>query len=127
MHDIMPQLAAGSQLIQSYGAGGFRIGNAMYDSHVLVMPTATFIWSGELSTAALAPVFSVEPATEVLLIGTGARHEMIAPELRRALKEKGLAIDSMDTGAACRTFNILLGEGRRAAVALLLPGIVTKL
>lgn len=127
MHDIMPPLAANAQLIQSYGPAGFRIGNAEYATHVLVSPTETIAWNGELTIEALKPVVEAEPKCEVLLIGTGARHEMIAPELRRALKEQGLAVDTMDTGAACRTFNILLGESRRVAVALLLPTIVTKL
>lgn len=126
MHDIMPPLGAGAQLIQSYGAGSFRIGNVMYDTHVLVLPGQTLAWSGELTIEALAPLFSTSPSrgelenVELLILGTGKRHEMIAPELRRALKERGVGFDTMDTGAACRTFNILLGEGRRVAAALLL-------
>jgi uncharacterized protein len=116
MHDITPPLGANAQLIQSYGASGFRIGNAHYGMHVLVTPTATFPWNGDFTLEALAAVADI--GCELLLIGTGARHELIAPELRTALKSKGLAVDTMDTGAACRTFNILLGEGRRAAVAL---------
>lgn len=118
MQDIMPPVGANAQLIRSYGPLGFRIGQADYTTHVLVLPTETHAWSGELTLEALAPLFAYDPATEVLLIGTGARHEMVDPMLRKALKEKGLALDTMDTGAACRTFNILLGEGRRVAVAL---------
>lgn len=121
MHDIMPPVGANAQLIQSYGVGGFRIGNANYDAPVLVAPEKTFAWNGEMSIAALEPLLSMEPATEILLIGTGARHEMIAPELRRALRERGIGVDTMDTGAACRTFNILLAEGRRVAAALRMP------
>lgn len=124
MHDIMPPVAANAQLIQSYGAGGFRIGNAMYMSPVLVTPAATFAWSGALTIEALAPLLpqpgDAEPI-EILLLGTGARHEMLAPALRAALKARGLGVDTMDTGAACRTFNILLGEARRVAAALMLP------
>lgn len=126
MHDIMPPLGAGAQLIQSYGAGSFRIGNVVYDTPVVVTSTATYLWSGELSTAALAPLLLASPSglevekVEILLIGTGKRHAMLSPELRAGLKAQGIAVDSMDTGAACRTFNILLGEGRRVAAALLL-------
>ena len=122
MQDIMPPVGANAQVIRSYGAAGFRIGQAEYASHVLVLPTQTHPWNGELTLEALSPLFAYEPATEVLLIGsTGARHEMVDPMLRKALKEKGLVLDTMDTGAACRTFNILLGESRRVAVALKLP------
>ena len=121
MQDIMPPVGANAQLIRSYGPLGFRIGQADYTTHMLVLPTETHAWSSELTLEALAPLFAYDPTTEVLLIGTGARHEMVDPMLRKALKEKGLALDTMDTGAACRTFNILLGEGRRVAVALRLP------
>lgn len=121
MQDIMPSVGANAQLIQSYGASGFRIGNAQYEHAVLVLPTETIRWNGELTVEALEPVLAATPAVEVLLIGTGKRHEMIPPALRMALKARGLGVDTMDTGAACRTFNILLGESRRVAVALLLP------
>lgn len=121
MQDIMPQLAANAQLIQSYGVGGFRIGNAMYESHVLVLPAQTQAWNGELTIEALAPLLEATPSTEFLLIGTGARHEIIASELRQALRARGLAVDTMDSGAACRTFNVLLGESRRVGLALRLP------
>ena len=121
MHDITPPLTAGMQLIQSYGPGGFRIGNVMHDGPVLVLPTATVAWSGALTLEALAPLLEVSPPTEVLLIGTGARHDMLDAGLRQALKTQGFPHDTMDSGAACRTFNILLGEGRRVAAALRLP------
>lgn len=123
MQDIMPPVAAGSQLIQSYGASGFRIGNAEYASHVLVLPTATHVWNGALALPSFSQLIAAVPAVEILLIGTGARHEMIPAELKVALKSHGLAVDTMDTGAACRTFNVLLAEGRRVATALLLPTI----
>lgn len=121
MQDIMPQLGAGAQLVRSYGPQGFRIGQDSYASHVLILPAQTMTWGGELTLEALAPLLAAEPATEIMIIGTGKRHEMIAPELRRALKARGIGFDTMDTGAACRTFNILLGEGRHVAAALLLP------
>jgi len=118
MHDIMPPVGADAQLIQSYGAAGFRIGNRQYDTPVLVTTNLTTEWSGELTLEALEPLFATIPQPEILLIGTGARHEMIDQKLRMALKARGLGIDSMDTGAACRTFNILLSESRRVAAAL---------
>lgn len=121
MQDIMPQLGAGAQLVRSYGPQGFRIGQDSHESHVLVLPTVTLAWSGVLTIETLGPLLHAEPRTEILIIGTGKRHEMISPELRRALKEHGVGFDTMDTGAACRTFNILLGEGRRVAAALMLP------
>lgn len=116
----MPPVGTDAQLIQSYGPAGFRIGNKQYETPVIVMPSRTQEWSGELTIDALAPLFETIPLPEILLIGTGARHEMIDPALRALLKAKGLGLDTMDSGAACRTFNILLSEGRRVAAALLL-------
>ena len=118
MQDIMPPVGADAQLIQSYGPAGFRIGNAEYAQAVLVGPTSTVTWSGEVTMEALEPLLSATPAVEILLIGTGARHEMISPDLRKALRQRGVGTDTMDTGAACRTFNVLLAEGRRVAAAL---------
>ena len=119
MQDMMPQLGAGAQLVRSYGPEGLRIGQDSHAGHVLVLPTQTMAWNGELTIEAMAPLLKADPATEIIIIGTGKRHEMIAPELKRVLKEHGVGIDTMDTGAACRTFNVLLGEGRRVAAALL--------
>ena len=121
MQDIMPPVGADAQLIQSYGGAGFRIGNVNYDTHVLVTPTKTFPWNGELTLEALKPVLEAEPRAEILLFGTGARHVMVDAALRTQLKAAGFGVDTMDTGAACRTFNILLGEERRVAAIMLLP------
>lgn len=114
----MPPVGANAQLIQSYGSTGFRIGNVEYTTHVLVLPESTMVWNGELTVEALSPLLNATPKLEILLIGTGKRHELVDPELRKSLRAQEVSVDTMDTGAACRTFNILLGEGRRVAVAL---------
>ena len=119
MQDIMPSAPAGAQLIQSYGPAGFRIGGQDYATSVLVTATATLPWSGELTLETLAPLLAAP--LEILLIGTGARHAMVLPVLRQEFKTREIGLDTMDTGAACRTFNILLGEGRQVAAALKLP------
>lgn len=120
MQDIMPPVGADAQVIQSYGAGGFRIGNAEYDTPVIVLPTQTFVWDGALTLESLAPILSAVPKPEVLLFGTGKMHVRVDAQLRMQLKQQGIGTDTMDTGAACRTFNILLGEGRRVVAALML-------
>lgn len=117
----MPPVGADAQLIQSYGTGGFRIANRQYDHSVLVMPTATVAWDGTFEAASLEVLLRAYPKIDVVLMGTGERHELVPPALRGMLKSHGIAFDTMDTGAACRTFNILLGEGRRVAAALRLP------
>ena len=118
MQDIMPQLAAGAQLVQSYGPQGFRIGNVDHTTPVLITPKVTYPWNGELTIEAFAPFLTSDPRLEVLLVGTGLRHVMLPASLRAELKNRAIAVDSMDSGAACRTFNILLSEGRRVGAAL---------
>ena len=67
----------------------------------------------------------VEPAgvkPELVLFGSGSRLRFVAPRLLRSLLERGIGVETMDTAAACRTYNILAGEGRRVTAALLQEG-----
>lgn len=114
-------MGADAQVIQSYGAEGFRIGNRLYTTAVLVLPTQTLAWNGMWEMESLLPLIPPTAIPEILLLGTGVRHTQVPASLKTALRARGIGSDSMDTGAACRTFNILLGEGRRVAAALLLP------
>ncbi|HAJ19311.1 MAG TPA: hypothetical protein DCL95_04495, partial [Rhodospirillaceae bacterium] len=88
-----------------------------------VFPTHVVPWSltraSDVSLDALSLVQQESPPIEVLLLGTGARMEMIPSALRDAIRNAGLSMDIMKTGAACRTFNVLMIEGRRAAAALI--------
>ncbi|MBL0944408.1 MAG: Mth938-like domain-containing protein [Hydrogenophaga sp.] len=59
---------------------------------------------------------------ELVVFGSGRRLRFVAPALLRALIERGIGVETMDTAAACRTYNILAGEGRRVTAALLLEG-----
>ena len=90
---------------------------------VLVFPDHTLAWAvatlSDVSLASLSPVSAAEPAVEILLIGTGSRMALLPAALRADLKSLGVGIEIMDTGAACRTYNLLAGEGRRVAAALL--------
>ncbi|CAN0591961.1 unnamed protein product, partial [Laminaria digitata] len=113
----------GRQLIQGYGGGTFRIAGVAYTSSVIVMPDQTLTWSAssydDISVAGLAPLMSDHSAVEVLLIGCGARMGMPRAEIRDALKAFSIVPEWMDTGAACRTFNVLLAEDRAVAAALI--------
>ena len=109
------------QVIERYGPGGFRISGATYHGPVLVFPDRTIIWADAVLTAeALAPV-AEHGEIELLLLGLGRRTMPVAPALRAAMRTQGIALEAMDTGAACRTYNVLLAEDRRVAAALLPP------
>ena len=114
------------QLIQSYGDGGFRIAGDPRRGSVIVFADRTVAWSAEtfddINEVSLAPVFATKSTVDLLLIGSGTQMKMVPAGLRAALREAGIAVEAMDTGAACRTFNVLLAEGRRVAAALIAIG-----
>ena len=121
--DITPAVPAGSQVIQSYGPGLFRIAGVVHTSSVLVLPDRTLAWDvaefTEISVGGFEPLLAQEISIDVLLLGCGAGMRLPPPDLRSALRAHGIVLEPMDTGAACRTFNILLAEGRQAAAALI--------
>jgi uncharacterized protein len=111
----------GRQVIERYGASGFRVSGAIFLGPVLVFPERTLDWrDAAISADALAPVVS-HGGIELLLLGLGRRAAPIAAPLRAALRAAGIALEAMDTGAACRTYNLLIAEDRRVAAALLPP------
>ena len=121
--DITPPPAVGHQVIQAYGGGGFRITGARHEGAVLVLPEKTLSWPlaapPAIDAESLVALRDTEAGVELLLIGTGARMARIEAELRRTVKSWGIVLDAMDTGAACRTYNVLMLEERRVAAALL--------
>ncbi|MFQ5784834.1 MAG: Mth938-like domain-containing protein [Alphaproteobacteria bacterium] len=121
--DITPDLPTGRKLIESYGDGGFRIDGVHFAGSVLVFPARVSPWPVTRIEAAdvesFAEVLAESPKIEILVVGCGARLLRLPRELRENLRAAGLAADLMNTGAACRTFNLLLVEDRRVAAALI--------
>ncbi|MCK6453195.1 MAG: Mth938-like domain-containing protein [Alphaproteobacteria bacterium] len=116
--------AATPQIIESYRGGGFRVSGLRYEGSVLVFRARTLPWPVAACaqiepTALAAAVGDPGDAVELLLIGCGRRLVPVAPPVRAALKAIGIAVEPMDTGAACRTFNVLAAEERRVAAALI--------
>ena len=121
--DVTPLIPQGRQIIESYGNGGFRVTGESYRGSILVLPERSAAWApasiDELDLESLEPVLAAEPRVEVLLIGCGRAMAFIDPELRDAARARGVALEPMDTGAACRTYNVLMAEDRRVAAALI--------
>jgi uncharacterized protein len=111
------------QVIRSYGPGHFLIGERDWRGPVLVTPSATTAWSvaraEDLSLATLDALREAPVPTELLVLGCGPRAAFIRPAVRAELKAAGLALEVVDTGSACRIYNVLLAEGRRVAAALI--------
>ena len=119
--DITPLLPKGRKNITGYGGGGFKINQEFVAGSLLVFPDEVLAWN--VSPEAPFSIDHFTPAlgrsVELLLIGTGATLRPIGAEIRAALKAAGIAADVMDTGAACRTYNVLLSEERRVAAAVI--------
>ena len=115
--------SAGGLSVDSYGNGGFRIDGRWYDGPVLILPDAVHPWAArspeEISIDSLRPILDCDPGVEILLFGLGRGFAMPPAGVRESLAAAGISADPMDTGAAARTYNVLLLESRRVAAALL--------
>jgi uncharacterized protein len=110
-------------VIRSYSAQEIRIGAHSIRSSCIVMADALIAnWPpatlDELQVNHLEPILELRP--ELVLLGTGARQRFAPAEIRCAFATRGIGIEAMDLGAACRTFNILVQEERRVAAVLFL-------
>ncbi len=121
--DITPQIPKDRQIINRYGNGGFIVSNENYKGNVLILPNQIISWpvleTGKITENDFNALFTSENPPEILLIGTGIKFIPIAPEIKAMFRLKNIALDGMDTGAACRTYNVLLAEDRRVAAALI--------
>ena len=119
--ELTPSTPVGRQLIERYSASGLRVSGIIYSGPVLVFPDHTVLWQAAQPTLeGLAPLLEAE-GIELILLGLGRRGAPVAASLRAGLKAHGIGIEAMDTGAACRTYNVLLAEDRLVAAALLPP------
>lgn len=123
---LEPARFPGRAPIDSYGDGGFRFAEMSHRGSILALPSGIQAWSvteaGRIGPEALAPVLAEAAKIDVLLIGTGESFAALDAAARRALAEAGLAPELMSTGAAVRTYNVLVSEGRAVAAALIAVG-----
>jgi uncharacterized protein len=119
--DVTPLIPAGRQVIEGYGDLGFTVSGHRWSGSVLVLPERTRAWPvaalAEMTLESLAELTAARP--DILLLGCGRQMGIVPRELRAALRAAGTVIEPMDTGAACRTYNVLLAEDRRVAAALI--------
>jgi len=109
--------------IEAYGNGGFRFADMSHRGSILCLPSGIYGWdvsAGDpLDPAAFGRVLAEAADIEVLLVGTGLEIRPLSADLKAALRAAGIASDPMSTGAAVRTFNVMLAESRAVAAALL--------
>lgn len=110
-------------LIDAYGDYGFRLGGRRHEGSLLLVDEEARRWgitrADDLDSAALDGLIAAIAGAQILLLGTGVRLVPLAPVLRARLEALRIGVEAMDTGAACRTFNILRAEGRKVAAALI--------
>ena len=109
--------------IEAYGRGGFAFAGMSHRGSLLCLPDAIWAWpltkAEDIDRAALGRVFAAAAGIETLIIGTGTDVWLPPPALREALRAVRVVLDTMQTGPAVRTYNIMIGERRRVAAALI--------
>jgi len=113
----------GGHLILGYGPGRIIIGGRTYTRGLLVSPERIDTDWGPESAADFSPEHFealLAPEPQIILVGTGKQQIFPAPATYLAVRRRGIGVDVMDTGAACRTYNILVSEGRKVAAGLIM-------
>ena len=110
-------------IVDAYGDGGFRISGISHAGSVFILPDGVLAWSvtafDDVKAGHFDPVLAQSQVIDILLLGCGRHMQAVPPEVSALLKACGIAVEVMDTGAACRVYNVLVGEGRRVAAALI--------
>jgi len=113
----------GSAPIDAYGSGGFRFAGMSHRGSLLCLPDGIWAWPvtapAELTEDAFAPIFGQAANLDLVLIGTGRDIWVMPDSLRQRFRDLHLIADTMTTGAAVRTYNVVLAERRRVAAALI--------
>jgi len=108
--------------VDAYGNGGFRFADMSHRGSILCLPSGIHGWEpedpGKLRLEDFERVFQQADAIEILLIGTGKELKPLPAALRQAFRDARISADPMSTGAAVRTYNVLLAENRAVAAAL---------
>jgi uncharacterized protein len=117
------------QTVTGYEADWIEINAVRFDHSLIVLPeSAPVIWQvnafESLSKLDFAPLVAATP--DLVILGTGPRQRFVAPGLIEDLLSKRIGVECMDNQAACRTYNILMAEGRKVALALIFPDQQTK-
>jgi uncharacterized protein len=109
--------------IDAYGNGGFRFADMSHRGSILCLPDGIWAWPystiAELDAAAVAAIVERRATIDFFMLGTGRDPMAMPPRLRALLADAGVNADAMTTGAAVRTYNIMLGENRRVAAGLI--------
>ena len=120
---IRPAHYPGRAPIDAYGGGGFRFAGMSHRGSLLCLPDGIHGWpvvrAEDIDHSSLAQVLAQADRVDVLIVGTGADLVPLPRALRAELSDMRIVAEPMSTGAAVRTFNVLLAEERAVAAALI--------
>jgi len=120
--DITPVISKNKNVIKGYGDKSFRINDKEYRYNLMILPEKIVKWpissADEICKESLDALLGDEKV-EILLVGCGEKHIAFSSQLHAYYSEKEISITLMTTGAACRTYNVLLSEERSVAAALI--------
>ncbi len=123
MAEGLQKLFEGRQPVASYGGGAFRLAGAVHASSLLILPDATYSWPDASLDNLVPHLDGLAPDTarlgDFFLLGTGEAQFFPGATLCEAFEARGIGLEVMSTGAACRTFNLLLAEQRVFSAALI--------
>lgn len=109
--------------IDAYGNGGFRFADMSHRGSILIVPSGIYAWDAadmeDVTPEACAAFLREMTPPAFILLGTGATHHIPAESVRRLFADAQLGLEAMTTGAACRTYNVLLAEGRDVGAGLI--------
>lgn len=109
--------------IAGYGDGGFRMGENRFEGSMLITPAGFYPWDvktkDDITVENLKPILDDYQSVEIIIIGMGQGMAFLQKDVRDAFADKKIAVEVMDTGAASRTYNVLLQEGRKVTAALI--------
>jgi uncharacterized protein len=109
--------------IEAYGKGGFHFADMSHRGSLLCLPDAIWAWPVTqpqgIDRVSLERVFAAASSIDTLIVGSGTEVWLAPKALREALRAVRIVLDVMQTGPAIRTYNIMMGERRRVAAALI--------
>lgn len=121
--DVTPLIPSGKNVIKGYGNMTFKINDTLHNSSIIVFPDRVVNWDmlspADICLDTFAQILS-ENDLEILLVGCGDVHMPTDVQIYREFQKAGVGLEFMTTGAACRTYNVLLAEGRNVVAALVL-------
>ncbi|MCG6856794.1 MAG: Mth938-like domain-containing protein [Salaquimonas sp.] len=121
--ELRPAHYPGRAPIDAYGNGGFRFADMSHHGSLLMLPSGIYAWNlaapADLTLESFSQVIAEASDVEVLLVGTGRDIAPLQEVWRQKFRECMISADAMATGAAVRTYNVLLAEGRAVAAALI--------